>query len=110
MGNCENNFAGVIALAILVGILFATVAYLIYQNRRLKSLKENLESKSNERNFSNDIYENPVKDDESYEKVENEPSTYTALKRTEKEDKSDHAYCDLNQAQKDYMNQKETGI
>ena len=110
MGNCENNFVGVIVLAILVGILFATVAYLIHQNRRLKSLKANVENKSNEKNDSNDIYENPVKDEESYEKVENEPSTYTALKRTGKEDKSDHAYCDINQVRKDYMNQKETGI
>ncbi len=41
------------------------IAYLIHENRRLKSSKENSENKSKERNNSKDIYENPekVKDD-----------------------------------------------
>ena len=85
-------------------------AYFIYQNRRLKSLKETSENNSNERNDSKDMYENPVKDEENYEKVENEQSSYTALKKPGERDDDDHVYCHLDEVQKDNPNQQETGI
>jgi Na+-transporting methylmalonyl-CoA/oxaloacetate decarboxylase gamma subunit len=93
-------------------ILLVILAYFIYQIRRLKSSKANPENKSRDRNNSKDIYENPdkIQDDANYEQVENEQSTYTALKRTGKEENDDHLYSHLNEVHKDYVNQKETGI
>ncbi len=104
--------AGIIVLAILLVISFVIIAYLIYQNRRLKSSKENPENKDKERNNSQDIHENPetVKDDGNYEQVENEQSTYTALNRSRKDENDDHFYAPLNEVHKDYVNQQETGI
>jgi flagellar basal body-associated protein FliL len=103
---------GIIVLAILLGISFVIIAYFIYQNRRLKSSASNPENKSKDRNNSKDIYENPdkIQDDANYEQVENEQPTYTALKRTGKDENDDHLYSHLNEVHKDYVNQKETGI
>ena len=110
----ENYLAGIIVLAILLVISFAIIAYLIYQNRRRKSSKANPENKSKDRNNSKDIYENPdkIQDDANYEEVENEESTYTALKRPGpgKEENDDHLYAHLNDGHKDYVNKKETGF
>ncbi len=100
-------------LAILLVILCVILAYFIYQNRRLKSSKENpADNKSKERNDSNDIYEDPdkVKDDANYERVKNEQSTYTALDRSRKDENDDHLYSHSNEVQNDYVNQEETGI
>ena len=83
------------------------IAYFIYQNRRPKSIKEDSEKK---RNDSKDIYENPLKDEGNYEPVENEQSTYTALKKPGERDDDDHVYCHLDEVQKDNANQRETGI
>ena len=108
----EKYLAGIIVLAIFVIILLVILAYFIYQIRRLKLSKANPENKSKDRNNSKDIYENPdkIKDDANYEQVENEQSTYTALKRTGKDENDDHLYSHLNEVQKDYVKQKETGI
>ena len=110
----ENYLAGIIVLAILLVISFAIIAYLIFQNRRRKSSKANPENKSKDRNNSKDIYENPdkVQDDANYEEVENEESTYTALKRPGpgEEENYGHLYAHLNKGHKDYVNQKETGL
>ena len=59
---------------------------------------------------SKDIYENPDKNDVgNYEQVENEQSTYTALKRSEN-DQDNHVYSHLNEVPTNYENQVETGI
>ena len=106
--DCKNNFIGIIVSGILLGISLVIIAYLIYTIYRLKTSKENPENK--ETNDSKDIYENPAKDDENYEQVENQQSTYTGLKRNKKDDKGNHVYCDLNKVTQDYVNQEETGI
>ena len=108
----ENFLAGIIVLAALLVISFVIIAYLTYQNRRLKSSKANPENKSRDRNNSKDIYENPdkIQDDANYEQVENEQSTYKGLEKTGEEENDDHLYSHLNEVHKDYVNQKETGI
>jgi hypothetical protein len=99
-------------LAILLLISFVIIAYFIYQNRRLKSSKPSPENKSKDRNNSEEIDENPGNDDANYEKVENEESTYTALKRPVpgEEENDVHLYAHLNEVHTDYVNQKETGF
>ena len=104
----EEYLAGIIVLAILLVISLAITAYFIYENRRSKSLKENPENKNKEKNYSKDIYENSVKNDENYEQVEQ--STYTALKKPGERNDDNHVYCHLNEVQKDKANQKETGF
>ena len=94
----------------MLAIALVIIAYFIYQNRRLKSLKATSKNNSNERNNPKDIYENPVKDEENYEKVENEQSSYTALKKPGERDDDDHVYCHLDEVQQDNPNQRETGI
>jgi biopolymer transport protein ExbB/TolQ len=108
----ENFLAGIIVLAALLVISFVRIAYLTYQNRRLKSSKANPENKSRDRNNSKDIYENPdkIQDDANYEQVENEQSTYKGLEKTGEEENDDHLYSHLNEVHNDYVNQKETGI
>ena len=100
-----------IALIILLIVSCVTLAYFIHQNRRLKS-QPSSDDQSKGRNYSKDIYENPdkVKDDGNYEKMEEEQSTYTALKRPGKEEDDDHLYSHLNEVHNNYMNQAETGI
>ena len=69
-------------LAILLAIaLVIRIACSTYQNRRLKSLKENPEVKSKKRKDTKDIFENPAKPDGNYEQVENQQWTYTTLKK-----------------------------
>ena len=100
-------------LAILLVISFVIIAYFIYQVRRLKSSKTNPENTKNEdRNNSKEIDENPENDDANYEEVENEESTYTALKRPGpgEEENDVHLYAHLNEGHTDYVNQKETGF
>jgi hypothetical protein len=106
----EKYLAGFIVVIIFLITSFLIIAYLIYQNRRLKSIKENSENKSKDKNNFKGIYENPdkVKEDANYEQVEDEQSTYTVLKRTGKED-DDHLYGHLNNVHNDYVNE-ETGI
>ena len=93
-------------MVILLIISFVIIAYLIYQRRQPQANTENKREKDN----SKDIYENPDKVDGNYEQVENEQSTYTALKRTEKDENDDHVYCHLNEVQNNNVNQEETGI
>ncbi|CAB4027856.1 Receptor-type tyrosine- phosphatase F [Paramuricea clavata] len=99
----EKYLAGIIVLAILLVISFVIIAYFIYQNRRRKSSKANPENKSKDRNNSRDIYENPDNDDANYEQVENEESTYTALKRPGpgEEENDNHLYAHLNEGHTD---------
>ncbi|XP_028402634.1 uncharacterized protein LOC114525469 [Dendronephthya gigantea] len=108
---CGNHLVGIIVLIILLVILLIIIAYLLFHRvHRLKSSSTtgNLERKT--KDSSKDIYENPNKNDvDNYEQVENEQSTYTALKRPGK-DEDDHVYSHLNQRQQEYQNQKETGL
>jgi cytoskeletal protein RodZ len=100
-------------LAILLVISFVIIAYFIYQNRRLKSSTSNPENTKNEgRNNAEEIDENPDNDAANYEEVENEESTYTALKRPGpgEEENDVHLYAHLNEGHTDYVNQKETGF
>ena len=108
----ENYLAGIIVLAILLFISLVIIAYFIYQIRRLKSSKASPENKSKDRNNSEVIDENPNNDDANYEDLENEESTYTALKRPGpgEEENDSHLYAHLNEVHKDNMNQKETGF
>ena len=108
----EKYLAGIIVLIILVVILLVILAYFIYQNRRRKSLKANPENKSEDKNNSEEIDENPDNDDANYELVENEGSTYTALKRPGpgEEESDGHLYTHLIQVHTDYMIPKETGF
>ena len=98
-----------LAILLIISVVI-NIAYFIYQNRRPKSSKAKPESKSKDRNNSKDIYENPdnIQHDADYEQMENEQSTYTALKRTGKEENDDHLYSHLNEVHKDCVNQKET--
>ena len=57
-------------------------------------------------NNSQDIHDNRDRDDAIYEQVENEQSTYTALKRPGERESDVHLYCHPNEVQ----NQKETGF
>ena len=72
-------------MVILQVILLVILAYFMHLIRRLKS-QSNLEKKSKNRNNPEEIYENPdeIKDDAygNNEQMEDEQSTYTALKRT----------------------------
>ncbi|CAB4044008.1 sidekick-2-like [Paramuricea clavata] len=98
---------GIIVLAVLLVISFVIIAYFIYQIRRLKSSKPNPENKNEDRNNSEEIDENPD-NDANYEQVENEESTYTALKSTGKDKNDDHFYAHLNEVHTDYVIPKET--
>ena len=108
----EKYLAGIIVLIILVIILLVILAYFIYQNRRRKSLKANPENKSEDKNNSEEIDENPDNDDANYELVENEGSTYTALKRPGpgEEESDGHLYTHLIQVHTDYVIPNETGF
>ncbi|CAB4006567.1 Receptor-type tyrosine- phosphatase delta, partial [Paramuricea clavata] len=101
---------GIIVLAILLAISFVIIAYFIYQTRRLKSsnVEANAET-TNDENNSRHIYDVPVS---NCEHVEDEQSTYTALKRPAPgEVNDDHLYGHLNQVLRNvYTNQGETGI
>ena len=98
-------------LAILLFISLVIIAYFIYQIRRLKSSKASPENKSKDRNNSEEIDENPNNDDANYKDVENEESTYTALKTPGPgEEENDGLYAHLNEVHKDNVNQKETGF
>ncbi|XP_028402403.1 uncharacterized protein LOC114525343 [Dendronephthya gigantea] len=106
-----NLLVGIIVLIIILVILLIIIAYLLFHRvHRLKSSSTtgNLERKT--KDSSKDIYENPNKNDvDNYEQVENEQSTYTALKRPGK-DEDDHVYSHLNKRPQEYENQKETGL
>ena len=99
-------------LAIPLVISFVIIAYFIYQIRRLKSSKANSKNRSKDRNNSEEIDENPGNDDANYEDVENEESTYTALKRPVpgEQENDNHLYAHLDEVHTDYVNQKETGF
>ena len=103
-GGSEKYLAGIIVLIILQIISCVTLAYFIHQNRRLKS-QPSSDDQSKGRNYSD-----KVKDDGNYEKMEEEQSTYTALKRPGKEEDDDYLYSHLNEVHYNYMNQAETGI
>ena len=94
-------------MVILVVILLMIIAYLIHQIRQAKA---NTENKNKEKDNSKDIYKNPGNYDGNYVQVENELSTYTALKRPGKDENDDHVYCHLNEVRLNNVNQEETGI
>jgi FtsZ-interacting cell division protein ZipA len=96
-------------LGILLIISFVIIAYLICQNRRLRSSKAN---KNKDRNNSEEIDENSDNNDANYEDMGNEEPTYTALKRPGpgEEENDGHLYAHLNEVHTDYVNQKETGF
>jgi hypothetical protein len=67
-------------LPILLFISFVIIAYFIYQTRRPKSSNTEtiVETTNEENNSSRHIHDIPVS---NYEQVDDEQSTYTALKR-----------------------------
>ena len=93
-------------MGILLVISFAITAHYIYQNRQ----RANVESKNKERHNLKYNYEISATHDHdgNCEVVENEQSTYTALKRPGERDDDDHIYTHLTDAQKDYVNQEES--
>ena len=95
-------------MAVLLVVLLAITGYFVGQNRRLKSLKKNPEKKSKEGSDSKDAHEIPADDEGNYAEVDNEQSTYTALKKPEERDDNDHVYTHLVDAQKIYVNQEES--
>ena len=97
-------------MAVLLVISMAITGYFICQNRRLKSLKENPERKSKEGNDSKDDYVIPAKDEGHYEEVDNERSTYAALKKPGERDDNDHVYTHLVHTKKICANQEESGF
>ena len=115
MGKHENDdgsekyLIGIIALAILLDISFVIIAYLVYQTRRLKSssTEENAE-KTDEENYSRHSYDIP--ENNNCEHVDDEHSTYTALKRPDPAEEDDHLYGHLNQVPNVYVDQVETAI
>ena len=106
----EKYLIGMVVLGILLAISLAITAYSIFQVCRLKSSSKKPANKSKERNDSKPVYEIPATNNQDYEQVENEQSTYTALKKPGERDDDDHVYSHLNEVDKDYVNQKETGI
>ena len=104
----EKYLAGVIVMAVLLVI---STGYFICQNRRRKSLKKNPEKISKEGNNSMDEHVIPAEDEGNYEEVENEQSTYAALKKPgERDDDDDYEYTHLVDTQKIYVNQEESGF
>ena len=106
----EKYLIGIIVLAILLAISLAIAAYSIFQVCRLKSSRTNPANKSKESDGLKHVYAIPATNDQNYEEVENEQSTYTALKKPGEKDDDDHVYSHLNEVDKGYANQKETGI
>ena len=92
-------------MAVLLVISMAITGYFICQNRRRKSLKNNSENKSKEGNDSKDDHEIPAEDEGNFEEVDNERSTYAALKKPgERDGDNDHVYTHLVDTQKIYVN------
>ena len=100
----EKYLVGIIVLGILLVISFAITAHYVYQNRQ----RANVESKNKERNNSKDDYKISATHDGNNEEMENEQSTYTALKRPGERDDDDHVYTHLINAQKVYVSQEES--
>ena len=110
VASVEKYLIGMIVLAILLAISLAIAAYSIFQVCRLKSSRTNPANKSKENDDLKHVYEIPATNNQDYEQVENEQSTYTALKKPGERDDDDHVYSHLNEVDKGYANQKETGI
>ena len=106
----EKYLIGIIVLAILLAISLAITAYSIFQVCRLKSSRTNPANKSKESDDLKHVYAIPATNNQNYEEAENEQSTYTALKKPGERDDDDHVYSHLNEVDKGYVNQKETGI
>ena len=68
----------------------------------------NTPKKMKEKDNSNDMYDDVGNVDENYEPVDFEQSTYTALKRSSRDEIDDHVYHHLNKVRHDYVNQEET--
>ena len=101
--------AGIIVLVILLIISSIIIAYFVYQTRQLKTSVANTSKKNKERDNSNDIYDDVRNFDENYVLVEDEQLlTYTALKKSGRDESDDHEYRHLNEVPHDYVNQKET--
>ena len=102
-----------IVLAILLVISVVIIAYFTYHVRRLKlsSTKANLK-KTNDNSRDVDEIPNPGQGtnvDMNYEQVDNEQSTYTALKRLGK-DEDEHAYGHLSEVAEGCENQEEIRV
>ena len=111
VASAEKYLIRMTVLEILFAISLAITAYSIFQVCRLKSPRTNAANKSKERNDSKDDYVIPATNEKNHEQVENEQSTYTALKNPgERDDDDDHVYSHLTEVDNDYVNQKETGI
>ena len=104
----EKYLVGMVVMAVLLVISLAIIAYFVRQNRRQKSLEKNQENDSKEGYYSENDHEIPVEDEGNYEEVENEQSTYTALKKPGERDDDDHVYSNLNEVNKNYVNQEES--
>ena len=110
----KENLIAIIVLAILLVISLVFLVYFICQNRRQKSLnkQENVDHK-HDTNNSKVFNDNSINtDDGVYEQVElnDEQSTYTALKRSGNEETDDKLYTHLVKEPQDYVNQEETGM
>ena len=108
-GMSEKYLAAIIVLVILLVISCAVIVCLFYQTRvKLPSTESKPETTNDETNSRN-IYDVPLN---NYENVEDDHSTYTALKRPAlRETGDDHVYGHLNQVIKNVpKNQGETGF
>ncbi len=108
-GGSEKYLAGIIVLAILLVISLVITAYFVYQTRFKSSSTEPKPETTNDENNPRHNYEIPVSKNEQ---VDDEQSTYTALKRPGPGEVDDgHVYAHLNQVlQNIYENQGETGM
>ena len=100
-------------MVILLVISCAVIAYFIYETRikspNTQEPKPETSQTTNDQKDSRHLYDTPVN---NYENVEDDHSTYTALKRPAPGEASDdHLYASLNQTLKDLKrNQRETGF
>ncbi len=87
---------------------------MVSQKRLNSSTTEGNLERTNDGNSPQGTNDDPGRDDDAisiYEKVDNEQSSYTALKvRPAEEENNLHVYADLDEVQNDYVNQKETAM
>ena len=93
-------------------ISFVITTYVVYKIRLNSSnTEENLE-KTNDENSSQGTNDDPGGNDEAsiYEIVDNEQSSYTALKVRPGEEEKNHVYADLDKVKNDFVYQVETAM
>ncbi|XP_028416934.1 uncharacterized protein LOC114541147 [Dendronephthya gigantea] len=100
-------FVGMIVLIILLIASFVIIAYLVYQNRRLRSRNTSGRSTNEGGNNSNDIYDAPETSNANiHDRVDDDQATYTELQKRESDD---HLYCHLNKVQKNNVEKEKRG-